>query len=115
MRSVPSMGGRMTRIARSTFTIRDRGKPGRGPKILPTLKKGALGVSFDAPPSVRRRIEAKLTKRIGEKKVIGKLRALQVLNKRTNPALSSKAAADSRYIAGSFEGRKRVGYPMGFR
>src|SRR5918999_1229094 len=32
-----------TRVKPSTFKIRDRGKPGRGPKVVPPLEEGALG------------------------------------------------------------------------
>jgi len=31
------------RVKPSTFKIRDRGKPGRGPKVVPPLEEGALG------------------------------------------------------------------------
>ncbi len=96
------------RVKASTFKIRDRGKPGRGPRIIPPLVKGSLGVDFSKPRMVRRRIEVALAKKIGERKVMGKLRAIQVFNKNTNPTLSEKARSDAKFIASSFIGRKRV-------
>ncbi len=71
-------------------------------------KPGSLGVNFSNKASTRRKKEVALAKRIGEKKVIGKLRAIQVFNKNRNPTLSAKARADAFFIASSFKGRKRV-------
>jgi hypothetical protein len=41
-------GGKKVKVAKarvkpSTFKISDRGKPGRGPKVVPPLEEGALG------------------------------------------------------------------------
>lgn len=96
------------RVKPTNFDIKDRGAPGRGKKIFPTLKEGSLGVDFSKPARIRRAIEVVLAKKIGEKRVIGKLRAIQVLNKRTNQRLSEKARLDARFIASSFIGKKRV-------
>lgn len=68
----------------------------------------SLGVSFSNMASTRRKKEVKMAKRIGERRVVGKLRAVQVFNKNKNPTLSRKAAADAKFIASSFIGRKRV-------
>ena len=103
------------RVKSSSFSIFDRGSPGRGPRLIPILKKGTLGVDFSKPTKVRRRVIANLCRRIGERKVMGKLRAVQVLTKRTNPVISAKARSDARWVAGSFIGRKMVGYGSGFR
>ncbi len=108
---------RGTRVKAVTFKIKDVGRVGRTPKarrVIPPLTKGALGVSFKDSASVRRKQEIKLAKRIGEKSVVGKLRAIQVFNKNTNPKLSEKARADARFIAGSFKGKKFVGKSKGF-
>lgn len=99
----------------TVFKIKDRGARGRGKKVFPPLKKGALGINFSNKAMTRRAKLDKLAKKIGEKKVVGRLRAIQVLNKRTNPAVSKKALADSKYIAGSFKGKKKVKFPTGFR
>lgn len=72
------------------------------------LKKGSLGVDFSESAKTRRRKEIALAKLIGEKRVIGKLRILQVFNKNKNPLLSEKARLDARFIASSFKGKKRV-------
>ena len=101
------------RVKASAFKIRDRGKPGRGPRLIPPLRKGTLGVDFSKSSRIRRRIEVALAKKIGEKSVMGKLRALQVFNKNTNPVLSEKARLDAKFIAASFIGKKRVRTGMG--
>lgn len=106
---------RATRVKGSVFRIKDRGSLGRGPRVIPPLRKGTLGVSFSSPASVRRKKEIALAKRIGERRVIAKLRALQVLNKRINPSVAAKAKADARFIAGSFIGRKKVRFGTRFR
>ena len=103
------------RVRPAVFQIVDRGKPGRGPKILPKLKKGTLGVDFSKSAMTRRRVLVRLAKRIGERRVMGKLRAIQVLTKRTNPTVSKKAKSDARWIAKSFIGRKRVRTGTGIR
>jgi hypothetical protein len=97
-----------TKVKATSFKIKDRGRPGRGKKIIGKLKEGSLGVDFSNKAQTRRTKESKLAKKIGEKKVVGKLRAVQVLNKRTNPKLSKKAKADAHFIASSFKGKKRV-------
>ena len=81
---------------------------GRRRVRIPITAEGSLGVSFKNKATTRRAKEVKLAKRIGERRVVGKLRAIQVFNKNTNPTLSRKARADARFIASSFRGRKRV-------
>ncbi len=105
------------RVPASRFKIRDRGALGRGPKVVPKLKVGTLGGKgfFSKPTAVRRKRLAALAKRIGEKKVQGKLQAIAVFSKRVNPALAKKATADRRWVAGSFIGKKRVKTGTGFR
>jgi len=110
----PAKVGR-TKVPPSTYKVTDRGAKGRGKKVFPQLKRGTLGISFKNSAKTRRAKESKLAHKYGEKKIVGKLRALQVLNKRTNPKVSKKAKADSSYIAGSFIGKKKVKYPTGFR
>src|SRR5262245_10054614 len=81
-----------TRVEATTFKAQDRGAPGRGPKVVPPLEKGSLGGEgfFDKPARERHALEKRLARELGEKKVIGKLRGVQVFNKRTNPELSRK-------------------------
>jgi len=103
-----------SKVSPTTYEMVDRGARGRGKKIIPTLKRGTLGVDFSKPAKERRKQEIKLAKKIGEKKVVSKLIALEVLNKRVNPSLAKKAKADAHFIAGSFKGKKQVEYPKGF-
>lgn len=78
--------------------------------------KGDLGGKgfFSKTASERRTIERRLARKKGEKKVVGKLRAIQVFNENRNPEVSEKARKDARYISGEFRGKKNVGYPKGF-
>lgn len=104
------------KVPRTVYKIKDRGAPGRGPKVIPTpLKEGTLGGKgfFKKSATARRRIAAEVAKRKGEKVVQGKLQAVATFTKRTNPAVARKAAADRKWIAARFQGKKRVPYPQG--
>ena len=114
-------GGKKVRVSKatikhSTFRISDRGKPGKGPKVVPPLEKGAFGGPgfFKRPAGEQKEIVFRRAKKMGEKKVMGELRALQVFLKTTDPRKSRRALQLSRQVAGSFKGRKKVGYPGGF-
>lgn len=104
------------RVKPSTFKIRDRGKPGRGPKLVPPLEEGALGGPgfFNRSKDEQEKIVFERAKKMGEKKVVGELRALQVFFKTTSPQKSRRALALSKKVAGSFEGKQEVGFPEGF-
>ena len=99
-----------TWVPPTKFLIEDRGAKGRGEKVFPKLKEGTLGGPgfFSRSTVTRRRLYAGLAKRIGEKKVVGKLRAIQVFNKRVNPSLAETARRDSRWVASSFKDKRRV-------
>ncbi len=105
-----------TRVKPSTFKIRDRGKPGRGPKVVPPLEEGALGGAgfFDRSNDEQEQIVFNRAKEVGERKVVGELRALQVFFKTTDPQKSKRALELSKRVAGSFKDRQQVGYPKGF-
>ena len=105
-----------TRVKPSTFKITDRGKPGRGPKVVPPLEEGALGGSgfFDRSNDEQEQIVFNRAKEAGERKVVGELRALQVFFKTTDPQKSKRALELSKRVAGSFKDRQQVGYPKGF-
>jgi hypothetical protein len=114
-------GGKVIKIKEtwvkpSTYTIPDRGKPGRGQKVIPPLRKGALGGSgfFDLSKKEQEKIVFERARKVGEKKVIGELRALQVFFKRTQPKKAQRAKELSKLVAGSFKGKQYVGYPQGF-
>jgi hypothetical protein len=114
--------GKKVRVSKSvvkpsTFKISDRGKPGRGPKVVPPLEKGALGGPgfFNRPNGEQEQIVFRRAKKMGEKKVVGELRALQVFFKTTDPRKSRRALALSKQVAGSFKGKQKIRYPEGFR
>ncbi len=105
-----------TRVKPSKFKIRDRGKPGRGPKVIPPLEEGALGGAgfFDRSNDEQEQIVFNRAKEAGERKVVGELRALQVFFKTTDPQKSKRALELSKKVAGSFKDRQQVDYPKGF-
>jgi hypothetical protein len=105
-----------SKVKPSTFKISDRGKPGRGPKVVPPLAKGALGGPgfFNRSNEEQKKIVFKRAKKLGEKKVVGELRALQVFFKTTQPQKSRRALHLSKQVAGTFKDTRKVGYPRGF-
>jgi hypothetical protein len=114
-------GGKKVKVAKarvkpSIFKTSDRGKKGRGPKVVPPLEEGALGGQgfFDRSNDEQEQIVFSRAKEMGERKVVGELRALQVFFKRTDPQKSRRALELSKKVAGSFRGRQEVGYPEGF-
>src|SRR5215216_7870322 len=115
-------GGKKVKVAKgqvkgSTFKIGDRGKPGRGPKVVPPLEEGALGGPgfFDRSEAEQERIAFERARDVGEKKAVGELRALQVFFKKTDPEKSRRALELSKKVAGSFKGKEEVEYPEGLR
>jgi hypothetical protein len=106
-----------SRVRASTYTTNDRGKPGRGPKVVPPLEKGALGGPgfFRKKQDQQEEIVFSRAKKYGERKVIGELRALQVFFKNTDKDKSEQALQLSKKVAGSFVGSQQVDYPEGFR
>jgi hypothetical protein len=106
------------RVRAHTKKVKDVGLPGRTPpsrKFIPPLKPGALGVSFDETARARRRKLVAKAKKLGEKVIVGRLRAIHVLTKNTNPSVSRKAKADAHYVAGTFVGKRKVPHGQGFR
>jgi hypothetical protein len=106
-----------TRVKPSTFKISDRGKPGRGPRVVPPLEEGALGGPgfFDRSNDEQEQLVFNRAREMGERKVVGELRALQVFLKTTDPQKSRRALELSKNVAGSFKDRQEVGYPEGFQ
>ncbi len=105
-----------TRVKPSTFKTKDRGKKGHGPKVIPPLEEGVLGGQgfFVRSNDEQEQIVFNRAKEMGERKIVGELRALQVFFKRTDPQKSRRALELSKNVAGSFKGRQEVGYPEGF-
>jgi hypothetical protein len=114
VRRTPS--GKVVRVKPTVFYIKDRGGPGRGPKVIPPLREGALGGPgfFEKSPAEQERIVFERARKVGERKVVGELRALQVFFKRTNPSYARRALELSRTVAGSFKGKQQVKFPEGF-
>lgn len=103
-------------VPSGSYKITIVGEARRGKRVLPLpLKAGALGISFKSPMETLKRKLTAQAKQYGEKVVGGRLRAIAVLNKRKNPALSEKASKLADFVYGSFAGKKLVGFPAGFR
>ena len=93
------------RVKPTTFYIKDRGKKGRGRKILPELKKGELtkhGFHIRNSAASRRRALAKSVKEDGYKATLGRLIALQVLFKRTHPSYAKRLIADRKWLVKTY-------------
>ncbi len=79
--------------------IIDRGNPGKGPKILPELKKGTLeGYHYNNTELSRHRTLLKETRELGKSTVIKKLNAVAILTKNTNKKASNTFKKDLKYI-----------------
>lgn len=104
------------KVKPSTFKVSDRGRSGRGPKVVPPLAKGALGGPgfFKRSNMEQKNIVFNRAKKLGEKKVVGELRALQVFFKTTQPQKSRRALQLSKQVTGTFKDTRYVGYPRGF-
>jgi len=81
---------------------------------LSNKKKDSLGISFNWSKEKRRKVLKEKAKKLGERSIAGKLRAIQVLNKNRNPELSKKAAEDAKYVFGAFKNKKFVGKGKGY-
>lgn len=112
---IPATYVRPAYVQPARFYIKDVGAVGRGKKVIPTLKKGALGIHLKDSMNKLKPILMKKAMMEGEKKIAGRLRALSVLLKRTNPEYSKKAGKLSSWISGSFRNKTFVGYPSGYR
>ncbi len=101
-----------THVPASTYKVKDRGAPGRGPKVIPKLKENTLGGKgfFSKSAASRHRKELADARKYGYKKVQGKLSAVLVLNKRTKPSVSQKAKADKHYLAKTIGGKGSYGH-----
>ena len=83
-------------------------KKGRGTKVVPPLEKGALGGPgfLNRSNEDQEKIVFKRANKLGEKKVVGELRAQQVFFKTTDPQKSKRALELSKSRAAS-KARKR--------
>lgn len=83
------------------YTRKDVGRRGRGPKVIPKLKKGALGkygYDPDYSASSRRKALSKCVQREGYATCLRRVNALRVLFKRTKPSISKRAKSDVSYL-----------------
>lgn len=75
MAYVANRGGKKVQVSKarvkpSVYKSRDRGKLGRGPKVVPPLKKGALGGPgfFDRSSEAQEQIAFERAGKLGERK-----------------------------------------------
>jgi len=98
-----------------TYMREDVGAPGRTPpekRVIPPLQEGELSKHlparyrdkgfFDAPTRARHTAYRKSVAEDGYKTVLGRLQAVAVLNKRTNPEVARKARRDRRWLVKTF-------------
>ena len=82
--------------------IKDRGAPGKGPKVIPaeSLKKNklsAFGYSVSKSSDERKSAIRKAAREYGTLSTFRKLNALHTLNKRTNPTAYARLTKDVDY------------------
>lgn len=90
-----------TWVKGTTFLTKDRGKPGRGPKVVKISHEGALGgPGYTGRSQVsRHRSLASSVRQDGYAATMRRLNALRVFGSRTmSPAAKRKIAADMRWL-----------------
>lgn len=105
-------------VSPTTYLAKDRGKRGRGKAPFPAskVKANILGEGFfDKSLAAQKKRLSAQAKRRGEMAVQGQLQLRSTQFKRTNPVASRRAKVLRKWVAGTFKGRKKVGYPRGFR
>jgi len=86
-------------VDRTVYYAKDRGKPGRGKKIIKIKHPGTLGKDFfKKSEKEQKKILGKIAETKGEKVAGGRMRAIQVLTKRTNPKVSRRAASLAAWV-----------------
>ena len=99
-----------TRVKKTVYLAKDRGKKGRGPKIVKITRPGTLGGAgfFKKSRATQQRILRAAVRKYGERSVQGKLAAIQALTKRTNPSVSREARILRTWVAkqyGTYRGK----------
>jgi len=82
--------------------IKNRGKPGKGPKLFPKLKKGLLteyGYSSKDSLSIRHRALKRAMKAYGKGNLANKLNSVYILNRNTNPRIASIFKKDQEWVS----------------
>lgn len=80
--------------------IKDRGNPGKGPRLF-TIKKNGLskvGYSLKDDKNTRHRALGKARKRMKYATLIRKLNAIRILHRNTNPHYSKKLKSDMDWL-----------------
>lgn len=90
-----------TVVRAATFTIKDRGRPGRGPKLF-TLKKGGLG-QYGYPEGGRKALDRAVSSE-SALTIFRRLQALGTLMKRTSPAKSAKFLRNRNWVRSKYMG-----------
>jgi hypothetical protein len=97
-------------VKATSFSIKDRGKIGKGPKLITIKRKGIFGEGFMSMPVIKQhKILKTSTKKYGEKSTQGRLQAISTFNKNVNPTVSKKASGLRTWVAKNFEGKKYIG------
>lgn len=81
--------------------IKDLGNSGRGPNLIPKMRKGELtkfGYSLEKLAGARRLALKKAVRAYDGLSVFRKLNALATLNKNVNPVYSRKFKADAAWV-----------------
>ena len=91
-----------TRVKSTSYTTRNRGKPGRGPKLF-KLKKGGLSrYGYSTSVGVASRhlaLSRAIAQGVPGLTLSRRLGALATLLKRTNPMLSRRIRKNQRWVA----------------
>jgi len=82
--------------------IKDRGAPGKGPKVIPSEslaknKLGVFGYAMSKPFTERKSAIRKASTEYGTLSTFRKLNALRTLNKRVNPKVYARLEKDVEY------------------
>lgn len=91
-----------TRVKATSFRIKNRGKPGRGPKLF-KLKKGGLskyGYDAKSPMSMRHKaLSLAISRGVPSLTLSRRIGALATLLKRTNPQLSRSLRRNQTWVS----------------
>lgn len=96
-----SDGTRVKRAYVPPARITDRGLPGKGQKIIPTLKKGVLAkFGYNSKESAVKRHTAllKAQSRESYRTVVDQLLAVRTLNKNINPKVAKVFGSDIQWL-----------------
>lgn len=105
--------GKLVRATRVPPTcIQDRGLPGKGPKIIPKLRKGTLS-PYHVDLTIKARHDAlrKVVKRSSALTVFRKLGAVAIMLKNTSPEAASILKKDQRWVRKTFQKEFKTSLP----